>query len=377
MDTTKIKNKLTDSTVIKRSSAYYEQHKRWLPLVSFIAGFSWDNLTLNRIDRFLDNMIMLLYLLLLGALIVLNHLVDSGRINYEQISKRRNLFPVGIQFFFGSLFSSYVVFYFQSASLSENWLFLVFLVILLVVNEFIKDRYDSLRLNMALYFMAAFSFSIFFVPVVLKIMNSLIFFISGFLALIFILTILYFLCKEKDKLDLALFKKTGILISGLFILLNLLYFFNWIPPVPLSLKQGGIYHHVKKEGDLYKLQFEKGSWYEFLKDSDDTFNFSPGDTVFCFASVFAPTKLEKKIYFHWQFYNERKEEWQSTDRRNYRITGGREGGYRGYTYKRNMRAGDWRIDVETGEKALLGRITFTVVMDSTVKTKTDIETIYN
>jgi len=367
MDTTKIKKKIAGAAVIQKSGDYYKQHKRWLPLVSFIAGFSWDNLTLNRIDRFSDNMIMLLYILLLGSLIVLNHLVDSGRINYEQISKRRDLFPAGIQFFFGSLFSSYVVFYFQSASFSENWLFLVFLVILLVINEFIKDRYDNLRLNMSLYFMAAFSFSIFFVPVVLKIMNTLVFLVSGFTALIFIITILYFLCKEDSVLDAALFKKTGMLIGGLFVFLNLLYFFNWIPPVPLSLKEGGIYHHVKKQGDLYKMKFEKGSWYEFSKDSDDDFHFSSGDTVFCFASVFAPTKLEKDIFHHWQHYNEKTGEWQTTDRRSYLIKGGRDGGYRGYTYKRNLQPGEWRVNVETKEKLVLGRIYFELIN----RTKTD------
>ena len=372
MDTTKIKNKLNDSKVVKKSTVWYEKHKRWLPLVSFLAGFSWDNLTLNRIDRFSDNMIMLLYLLLLGGLIVVNHLVDSGRIRYQQISKRRDLFPLGIQFFFGSLFSSYVVFYFQSASLSENWLFLAFLVILLVVNEFIKDRYDNLRLNMALYFMAAFSFSIFFVPILLKVMNTLVFLVSGFLALIFILTILYFLGKQ----DAVLFRKTGALIGSLFILMNILYFLNWIPPVPLSLKEGGIYHHVKKEGHRYKLCFEKGAWYELLKDSDNTFKFSPGDTVFCFAAVFAPTKLEKKIYYNWQFYDETRGEWQSTERRHYRITGGREGGYRGYMYKRNIKPGEWRVDVETEENKLLGRIAFTVKADSLANAGREMETIW-
>ena len=271
MDTTKIKNKLNDSKVVKKSTVWYEKHKRWLPLVSFLAGFSWDNLTLNRIDRFSDNMIMLLYLLLLGGLIVVNHLVDSGRIRYQQISKRRDLFPLGIQFFFGSLFSSYVVFYFQSASLSENWLFLAFLVILLVVNEFIKDRYDNLRLNMALYFMAAFSFSIFFVPILLKVMNTLVFLVSGFLALIFILTILYFLGKQ----DAVLFRKTGALIGSLFILMNILYFLNWIPPVPLSLKEGGIYHHVKKRGIVINSVLKRAPGMSFLRIPTTLLSFLP------------------------------------------------------------------------------------------------------
>ena len=85
MDTTKLKNKLSDSTVIKKSSAYYEQHKRWLPLISFFAGFSWDSITLNRIDRISDNLIMLLYIVLLGAVIMLSHLVDNETIKQKNV----------------------------------------------------------------------------------------------------------------------------------------------------------------------------------------------------------------------------------------------------------------------------------------------------
>jgi len=42
------------------------------------------------------------------------------------------------------------------------------------------------------------------------------------------------------------------------------------------------------------------------------------------------------------------------------INGGRDGGYRGYTIKHNPEPGDWRVDINTSEGHLIGRITFKV-----------------
>ena len=96
------------------------------------------------------------------------------------------------------------------------------------------------------------------------------------------------------------------------------------------------------------------------KKSDRMFNYMEGDTVFCYTSIFAPTELTKKCFHHWQRYLPDKSEWITTDRLGYEISGGRHGGYRGYTFKRHVIPGKWRVDVETEEKMLLGRINFKV-----------------
>ncbi len=360
MDTSKIKIKLSESTVAKKSTLYYQKHKRLLPLISFTAGFTWDSLTLTRIDRFFDNLILLAYLLLLGLSIFFIHLVDNKRIKHPKFLKYREWYPLAVQFFFGGLFSAYVVFYFQSATLSKNWLFLLFLVGLLIGNEFLKDHLENFKLNLVLFFLAAFSFFTFFLPVLLQTMNTFVFLLSGFTSLLFTGALIYGLFRTSLDSDWQKYKKVGSAVIGLFFFLNILYFVNWIPPVPLSLKEGGVYHHIHKNADQYEMRFEKGSWYQFWKKSDDTFHYAPGDTVFCFASVFAPTKLDKEIIHHWQVYNKKQGKWLTTDRRSYRIIGGRNGGYRGYTYKRNLQAGKWRVDVETKEKSLLGRINFKI-----------------
>lgn len=52
--------------------------KPFMPAVFFLAGVTYDTLTLTRIDRLQDNLLLLLYMLLLGALIVL-----TGRVGIE------------------------------------------------------------------------------------------------------------------------------------------------------------------------------------------------------------------------------------------------------------------------------------------------------
>ncbi len=59
-------------------------------------------------------------------------------------------------------------------------------------------------------------------------------------------------------------------------------------------------------------------------------------------------------------YNEKNDEWITSDRTNYKISGGRDGGYRGYTLKKNIQPGLWRIDVETDREQLLGRVSFEI-----------------
>lgn len=353
----------------------YERHKRFVPAAAFLGGFAWDNLTLGRIDRMSDNLILLSYILLLAALIILANFVDRGRIQTPFLLRYREWYPVGMQFFLGGLFSSYVVFYFQSASFTKTSVFLIILVVLLVANEFLHDRFANLYLIFSLYFLATFSFFIFFIPVVIKIMNVYTFILGGVLSLLLVGGMLFLFHKKailtsRNQMFLV---ATPVLI--LYLLLNLFYWQNWMPPVPLSLKTAGVYHHASKDhrSDAFVLQYEKPQWYQFWKSSDKPFRYAPGDTVHCFTAVFAPTRLSKKIFHHWQKYFENRQSWVTTDRLGYEITGYRDGGYRGYTRKVNVSPGKWRIDVETDEGLLLGRVDFEI---KDVKEKVPLKTVH-
>lgn len=339
----------------------YQRYQKYAEAAFFFGGVAYDSLTLTRIDRMFDNLLLLAYILILGAFIVLVGRLQTGQLQHPRLLKYKGLYPLAIQFLLGSLFSAYTVFYFQSASLTKTAIFFGILVFLLVANELLEKRLTNLPLLVTLYFFATFSFFIFFIPVLTGLVNRLTFTLGAGLSLVPVAGVLVMIYRKivpRGQRDLL---RSAVSVSGLLALLLFFYAMNWIPPVPLSLKFGGIYHQVRQEGSVYYLTFKKPPWHRFWKKSEDPFRVRPGDRVYCFASVFAPTALKTKIFHDWQRYDERLKRWVRTDRLGYTVTGGRDGGYRGYTSKQFISPGRWRVDVQTPEGLLLGRIKFRVV----------------
>ena len=123
-------------------------------------------------------------------------------------------------------------------------------------------------------------------------------------------------------------------------------------------KAGGIYHEVKKSGEQFELSFDK-KWYQIWKQGDTVF---PADEpVYCFTAVFAPVALKTTIYHHWWFRPNDNKPFLNADRIPITIAGGREGGYRAYSFKQRLNPGDWRVDVETEDGRIVGRVSVKVV----------------
>ena len=346
--------------------------KPFLPVVFFFAGVTYDTVTLTRIDRLLDNLILLLYLMVLGVLIVLKGRTDLQKIHGEPVTtgkaahvldRAEPYYPMGIQFLLGGLFSAYTIFYSQSASLTTTAVFFGVLVLLLVGNEFLHDRLSSLKLLISLYALVAFCFFTFFLPVLTGIMNWIMVVLGAVLSLALALRVLELVYQgQTSRARMELVKAGGPAVAVVAVLIAF-YFLNWIPPVPLSLKLGGIYHQVEKVDGLYHLTFEKPAWYQVMKRSDNPFH---GDgPAYCFTAVFAPVDLKTIIYHRWQYRmvtpgRSSKGDFSTTDRIPIRISGGREGGYRGYTIKQHVPPGEWRVDVETEDGRVIGRVLFRV-----------------
>ena len=345
--------------------------KPFLPVVFFFAGVTYDTVTLTRIDRLLDNFILLLYLALLGGLIVLKGRADLGKTQClsaatEPASRflagAEPYYPMAIQFLLGGLFSAYTIFYSQSASLSTTAVFFAILVVLLIGNEFLHDRLSNLKLLVSLYALVAFCFFTFFLPVITGIMNSIMVVLGAVLSLALALRLLELVYHGQTSRSWMEAIKAAFPAVAVVAVLVGFYFLNWIPPVPLSLKFGGIYRQVERVDGAYHLGFEKPAWYQVMKRSDNPFR---GDgPAYCFTAVFAPVDLKTTVYHRWQYrpaapgQSSKSSEFSTTDRIPIRISGGREGGYRGYTMKQHVPPGEWRVDVETEDGRLIGLVRF-------------------
>jgi hypothetical protein len=337
----------------------YQRYEKYGPLAAFVVGFAYDTLTLTRIDRLSDNLILLAYLLVAGLLIVVLGQVEEGS-NSTRLTRYVPWFTTATHFFLGGLLSSYVVFYFKSAAVGRAYIFVGLLVGLMLANEFFAHRLGNLRLLCALYYFCSFAFLTFFLPVLFHVMGDGMFLLSGLLSFIPTALVVLGVYRRRWADQRAKMVRLAQLPGGILMALVLMYFLNWIPPVPLALKDGGIYRSVKRVGDKYEVQYQEPPWWQRWRDDERRFQFSPGDTVYCFAAIFAPTALKEKVVHQWQ-QESADGRWINRDRLGYPIVGGRDGGYRGYTLKRKLSPGHWRVEVQTAEGRLLGRIPFEII----------------
>jgi Protein of unknown function (DUF2914) len=342
--------------------------KPFMPAVFFSSGIAYDTLTLTRIDRLQDNLLLLIYLLLLGVLIVL-----TGRLGVEPASDReqvatlpvftrwilrsRPYYPMASQFLLGSLFSAYAIFYSRSATLTSTGIFFAVLIVLLIANEFLRDRLSSLRLLVSLYALVCFAFFTFFLPVMTGFMNAAVFLTGGGLSVVVTLRVVHLIYRNNPDRS----RREAVAVTGpAFALIGLLvgfYFLNWIPPVPLSMKFGGIYREVQRQGDQFLLTYGR-HWYELWKRSENPF--PANEPIYCFTAVFAPVALDTIIYHHWYFRPNSSASFTHADKIPLKISGGREGGYRAYTFKQRLDPGDWRVDVEAEDGRIIGRVSVKV-----------------
>jgi MFS family permease len=334
----------------------------------FVSGVLYDTLTLTRIDRLQDNLILLFYLVLLGFLVVLTGrhsmaTVEPAALEPHDSSisrfliKAKPYYPKAMQFLFGGLFSAYAVFYSRSATLTGTGVFLGLLVLLLMANEFLRDRLLNVRLLVALFALASFSFFTFFLPVMVGTIGTWVFLLGAALSVgvtLLVVQMIYRRSQERSQKKVVSVGGPAIAFIGLLIGF---YFLNWIPPVPLSMKFGGMYREVQKQDDRFVLSFDR-EWYQVWKRSQNPF--PANEPVYCFTAVFAPVALNTTVYHHWYFRTNSDKPFIHADRIPIKIAGGREGGCRAYTFKQWLDPGDWRVDVETEDGRVVGRVSAVV-----------------
>lgn len=343
---------------------FYGRFERPISSLSLISGFIFDIITLKRVDTLWENIWILGHLLIIGIFIILIHTKDSAEGDEANPSKAHFWYVNILQFFFGGILSTYLVFYFRSADLFSTWPFILILLLAFIANESLKRHFVRLSFQISLFFLSIYSFMIFLVPIVLHKIGDWVFVLSGILSLIiiwFFLRILFNFIKENKKNR----KAVALLISGIFILVNFLYFTNMIPPMPLSLKDAGVYYNITKNSEgNYELMYENTGWRKYLQLYPD-FNKVAGTPVYVFSAIFSPKNLNLNIIHEWQHYNEATKEWFTESVVNLPVIGGRDGGFRTYSMRSNISAGKWRVNIKTNTGKTIGHLRFNIVPAAT------------
>lgn len=334
--------------------------RHWLTL-AFIAGFATDLILLDKVDDWTDNLILLTYVSLATLSLVLFYVGVAQKASPRLSVWLVEFMPVLMQYAFGGLLSGMLIFYGRSGDWLASAPFLLLLIGVVVANELVQKRSDRLIYNVAVYFVGVFSYAVLIVPVWLGVVGPYIFFLSGLLAVaitLFLIKLLKFIIPN----FLILQKRLLVFVVGaLYAGMNLLYFLNLIPPIPLSLLEIGVYQDISRDQTTgsYLLEWNQPRWYENLPFVTPVFYPSPGQGAACFARVFAPHRLSTEIVQRFEFVDAAGV-WQERSRVTYTVTGEATNGYRGYSEVSTVTDGTWRCSIENTRGQVLGRQVFVV-----------------
>ncbi len=163
------------------------------------------------------------------------------------------------------------------------------------------------------------------------------------------------------------------IIVFMYAIINIFYYFKLIPPVPLAMDTGLVAHNITIEDNTYFVTYERDEWFVFWRGHRIEFIHRPDENVYVFSSIFAPTDLKKSMFHRWTWFNPGTREWETVEDIGYDIMGGRDNGFRGYTYKNNVKEGLWKVQVITEEELVLGVIDFEIIMNPDLEPQRMIE----
>ena len=346
---------------LPRHKKVWSHMKHHFMTLSFLIGFALDNLTLNRIDQPIDQVILAWYVLLaMGSTIAL-YAAAAHKLPEKILGRTRRWAPYIMQYAFGGLLSGMLIFYGRAGSWDASWPFMLIILVAIFGNEMIHDRTTRLIYNLSILFVGLFSYVVQAIPVFTGWMGPWVFVGSGLLALMIMYGFLRVLLRVIPNFMGLHMKAVIFTIGAVFIGFNFLYFTNIIPPIPLSLKEVGIYHSVVRFGNGdYQVTYEPGPWWRFYEPVSRTIHPAAGENVFCFARIYAPGLLKTEVMHVWEYKNPKTGKWEEHAHLPYPISGGNLSGYRGYTLISNYQSGTWRCSVETTRGQVLGREVFTI-----------------
>ncbi len=354
---------------LRRLSTWYGKYERPISVISLISGFIFNVFTLTRVDDFFENLWIAVHILVVAICIILinrQEMEGKSALGSAANPEKLHFWMVNVmQFFFGGLLSTFIVFYFRSAVITVTWPFFAILILAFIANESFKRHYARLSFQISFFFLSVYLFAIFLMPVLLREISNTVFLMSGGVSLI-VLMLFLFVLKRFTKRSYQEGKRIMYSsVVGIYLLVNGLYFFGLIPPLPLSLQDAGIYHSITRDGKGgYTVTREPVTFAEKMYEYVGVYpvyHIGAGDPVYAFSAIFSPIDFKVAVNHEWQYYNSSEKRWVTSITVPLSVTGGRDSGYRTYSINSGLTTGRWRVNVETASGQTIGRMAFRVV----------------
>lgn len=347
------------NTLYRRFNDFIETHSRLIIPTMLLVGLIIDFLTFANIKAGFAFLLLSLHSMMAGALIVFTRFQDERNWYPENpwMKWALAIAPLIIQFNFGALLSASFVFYWFSGTLSASWPILVLIIGAMIANDRLRELYLRPNVQLGVYYFVNFALITLILPYLFNSISAFVFVLGGIISYGLIQVYIVFLTviTKAVRKEFRIVRRT---VFGIFLAMNVLYFTNIIPPIPLSLRDADIFHIIQRDGDTYIAATEELPLDWLLPGT--TRNILEGQPLYVYTAIFAPAKIDTEITHHWQYYDESLHTWVSRDEVTFTIIGGREEGFRGYTMKAALQEGRWRVDVETRRGQTLGRVQFRV-----------------
>lgn len=323
--------------------------KAVFPVLFFIGGFAWDAVTIGQRVMRSDIAIFSAYVLVAGWIL---HQISTPASAWARLiawcgawpwlSKKMAEWPVQdwpywvLQFLFGSLLSALFILYFKSSSNSLAWLLTLLLGVLLVANEFLESEYRRLTLCWSMFGLCTMLLFNFALPYLLGSVHPVWFYTSTLLGALASV----FLYRHAPKHSGSIWP-----VGVLALLLMVAYRADMIPPVPLVKQAVVVGYAIEKTPTGYWITLQKSPWWQVWRVDSDALRVNDQTALVCFSAVFAPQGLRTRLIHRWQKLE--RDHWVDYGSPGFALAGGRDGGYRGYTTKSHLSAGQWRVRIQT------------------------------
>jgi hypothetical protein len=340
----------------ERLLAWARRNERWLSAAFFVFGFFDHLITFGAFSLHTEIIIFEVYLAFIALCTLLSHVTlgREGRLRRAVAV----LAPLAAQMALGGILAGFVVFYGKESVLSVSWPFLVFLSIIFVGSELFRDYREHLVFQTSLFYFSLYALAIFALPTYVGTLSERTFLLSTALAAVLFAFYLFILAlfgwQRLRQTLLPILASAGVMTGAVV----LAYVTDVIPPLPLALHDGGIYHSIEHQGDAYIAQGEaKEPWWHI---GPEVVHHVAGTPLYAFSAVAAPGAFATSVIHEWQYKNEQTGEWETRSTVAFTESGGRKDGYRGYSLKGDPEAGKWRVRVMTLTGQTIGELRFDV-----------------
>ncbi len=350
---------------VSRILAWAGRNERHLGAIAFVFGFGADLFTFTVLSVALANLAFAGYLILAAVAIAVSHVLPRSVEYAKNLPKAFSIIaPLAAQYAVGSLLSGFMIFYTKSADISASWPFLALLALVFVGNEYFRTYYKYVAFQLSLLFFALYAYLIFAIPLLLDKLSQTIFFASSAASVILFALYIFLLSRVRSRELMSALRFALPGVVTILVLIQAAYFTGTLPPIPLTMPESGIAHSLIHRNGAYVTMSEVApKWYEVWKER--TVHLTPGEPLVAYAATAAPVKFSARVVHRWEWYDESTKAWVTKSYVSFGMSGGRPGGYRGYSVFVPTLPGTWRVSVETPEGQVIGRIPFTLIFTDT------------